>query len=54
MICFAYQTPAGCQGNCNMLHVCYAKGCLGKHPYYKCPKVRGGTAEGAQPPPAKD
>ena len=40
MICLAYQTPAGCPGNCNMLHVCYAKGCQGKHPYYKCPKAK--------------
>ena len=51
MICLAYQTPNGCPGGCNMLHVCYGKGCQGNHPFYQCPK-RGGAAAGRQPAPA--
>lgn len=38
-ICFAYNTSDGCKDkDCQRVHVCRSRGCLGSHPLHECPK----------------
>jgi len=44
-ICFAYSSPDGCPGKCNMVHCCRVKGCAGPHPTYEHKFSPGGESE---------
>jgi len=37
-ICFAFNSPAGCPGNCGRVHVFRKRGCMGPHGIHACDK----------------